>query len=253
MSEAEKIWRGGCHCGAIRFEVRGELRDVLDCNCTVCTKKGFLHWIVEPERFRLVQGAPTTYTFGTHTAKHTFCGRCGMHPFYTPRSHPDHVDVNVRCLDDVDLRAIHAQRFEGRDDWEGSRAALDVHPVVETVRVAEKLATFDDTWNPRIIAELNGQAVKVAKLEGPFVWHAHATEDELFYVVRGHLRMELRDARGERALDVREGELVVIPHGVEHRPVADAAVSVMLFEPMSTLNTGDAKGDPRQRDALQRI
>jgi hypothetical protein len=244
-------WTGSCHCGAVRFEVDGEIDDVLECNCTICSKKGFLHWIVRPECFRKLSGELTTYTFGTNTAQHRFCPRCGVHPFYTPRSHPDHVDVNVRCLDGVDLSALRIRRFDGRGDWEGSRAALDHAPLppIEKVVVADKLALFADAWNPRIVAELNGQHVKLAKLRGPFTWHAHASEDELFYVVKGRLRMELRD----RAIELDPGELVVIPRNVEHRPVANEEVHVMLFEPASTLNTGDAAGDPRTRRELQKI
>ena len=107
------------------------------------------------------------------------------------------------------------------------------------VNLAEKLALFADHWNPRIVAELNGQHVKLVKFQGPFVWHKHDAEDELFLVVRGRFRMELRD--GE--VEVSAGELIVIPRGVEHRPVADDEVHVLLFEPASTLNTGDAKGE----------
>jgi len=110
---------------------------------------------------------------------------------------------------------------------------------VRKVNLAEKLALFADHWNPRIVAELNGQHVKLVKFQGPFVWHKHDAEDELFLVVRGRFRMELRD--GE--VEVSAGELIVIPRGVEHRPVADDEVHVLLFEPASTLNTGDAKGE----------
>lgn len=130
------VQRGSCHCGDLRFEVDGPIEDVLDCNCSVCTKKGFLHWIVEPSRFRLLAGEPRTYTFGTGVAKHTFCGRCGMHPFYTPRSHPRHVDVNVRCLDGVDVSAIPRTPFDGRSDWEGSRARLDTEASPGPIRGA---------------------------------------------------------------------------------------------------------------------
>src|ERR1051326_850437 len=100
-----RSYRGSCHCGAVRFEVDSATTEVIDCNCSVCTKKGILHLIVPESRFRLVQGAGAlaTYTFGTHVAKHMFCGTCGMHAFYRPRSHPDHWDVNVRCIDDVPL------------------------------------------------------------------------------------------------------------------------------------------------------
>ena len=107
--------------------------------------------------------------------------------------------------------------------------------MIEKVNLAAKLATFAERWTPKIVAELNGQHVKVAKLEGPFVWHHHENEDELFLVVKGSFRMELRDG----SVDVGEGELVVVPRGVEHRPVADAEVHIVLFEPAGTLNTGD--------------
>jgi mannose-6-phosphate isomerase-like protein (cupin superfamily) len=107
----------------------------------------------------------------------------------------------------------------------------------ETVNLAEKFTRFDDHWAPRIVGELNGQYVKLAKLEGEFVWHHHDEEDELFYVTRGELRIELED--GE--LLVREGEFAIIPRGVRHRPVAEKEVHVMLFEPRTTLNTGDVQ------------
>ncbi|MGM0575192.1 MAG: GFA family protein [Myxococcota bacterium] len=120
MSETE-TYEGGCHCGAIRFRVDVEEHRLIDCNCSVCSKKGFLHLIVPPERFTLLRGreAIRTYTFGTHTAKHTFCGTCGIHPFYTPRSHPDGVSVNARCLEgDGDLLSrFTVVPFDGRN-WE---------------------------------------------------------------------------------------------------------------------------------------
>jgi hypothetical protein len=105
----------------VRFRVTGDLADTIDCNCSVCTKKGFLHLIVAPERFELLTGADelTTYQFNTNTAKHTFCRTCGMHPFYVPRSDPDKIDVNVRCLDGVDVAQLHPQPFDGRN-WEAS-------------------------------------------------------------------------------------------------------------------------------------
>src|SRR5262245_4369375 len=118
-----RTFSGGCHCESVRFEVVGPIDDVLDCNCSICRKKGFLHWIVPPERFRQLSGELSTYTFGTKTATHRFCPRCGVHPFYSPRSHPGHVDVNVRCLDDVDPSALPVRAFDGRGDWEGSRAS----------------------------------------------------------------------------------------------------------------------------------
>jgi len=112
-------YAGGCHCGRVRFRVSADLADVTECNCSICSKKGFLHLIVPPERFELLSGAEdlTTYRFNTGTAKHTFCRNCGMHPFYVPRSDPDKIDVNARCLDDVDLAGIRPHRFDGRH-WE---------------------------------------------------------------------------------------------------------------------------------------
>lgn len=110
---------------------------------------------------------------------------------------------------------------------------------MDKIDIAAKLATFTDHWQPRIVAELNGQHVKLVKLQGTFVWHHHAHEDELFFVLAGQLRMELRD----RTIELGPGEMLVVPRGVEHRPVAEAEVSVLLFEPAGTLNTGSAGGD----------
>ena len=110
---------------------------------------------------------------------------------------------------------------------------------VEKVNLAEKLSRFSEHWQPRIVGELNGQQVKLVKFRGAFVWHHHDHEDELFLVVRGRFRMELRD----RSIDLAEGELVVIPRGVEHRPVADEEVHVLLFEPAGTLNTGNVRNE----------
>jgi hypothetical protein len=122
-----RTYTGGCHCGRVRYEVTGPLARVTECNCSICTRKGYLHWIVPPDRFRLLRGddALETYQFGTGTAQHHFCRHCGVASFYVPRSHPDHVDVNVRCLDDVDLRALDVVAFDGRR-WEESVAKLQV-------------------------------------------------------------------------------------------------------------------------------
>ena len=116
---------GGCHCGRLRFEVSGKIDRVLDCNCSICAKKGFLHWIVAPERFRLLSapGDAALYRFNTRTAKHYFCPVCGISAYYVPRSHPDMIDVNVRCLDGVDPSDLQIEPFDGRN-WERSRAAL---------------------------------------------------------------------------------------------------------------------------------
>ena len=121
----EKVYEGGCHCGRVRFRVRTDLSGVLDCNCSICTKKGFLHLIVAPEQFELLSGADAlaTYTFNTGIAKHTFCSACGIHAFYVPRSHPDKIDVNVRCLEGVDLAAVKVTPYDGRN-WVEARAML---------------------------------------------------------------------------------------------------------------------------------
>ena len=115
----QQTMEGGCHCGRVRFRVTGDLAQTTYCNCSICTKKGILHLIVPPAQFELMSGADdlATYQFNTGTAKHTFCKVCGMHPFYVPRSDPDKIDVNVRCLDDVDLSAIKLEQFDGRH-WE---------------------------------------------------------------------------------------------------------------------------------------
>ena len=116
-----QTYQGSCHCGRVRFRVTGALSGVTDCNCSICTKKGFLHWIVPPERFELLSGADdlATYRFNTGTARHTFCKVCGIHPFYVPRSDPDKIDVNVRCIDDIDLTALSPKPFDGRN-WEAA-------------------------------------------------------------------------------------------------------------------------------------
>jgi hypothetical protein len=113
------IYKGGCHCGQVRFEVAGVLDRIVECNCSICTKKGYRHWIVPRTAFRLLHGADglATYTFNTGVAKHHFCSVCGVAAFYIPRSDPDKVDVNVRCLEDVDLSRVPVQPFDGQN-WE---------------------------------------------------------------------------------------------------------------------------------------
>ena len=114
-----KTMQGGCHCGRVRFQVTADLDRVTYCNCSMCSKKGFLHLIVPPAQFELVSGKDnlTTYEFNTRTAKHTFCKTCGIHAFYVPRSDPDKIDVNVRCIDGIDLAALTIKTFDGQH-WE---------------------------------------------------------------------------------------------------------------------------------------
>ncbi len=107
------------------------------------------------------------------------------------------------------------------------------------VNINEKLSLIHDHWNPRIAGELNGQQVKLVKFKGEFVFHKHDNEDELFYVLKGSFKMEFRD----RTITVNENEFLIVPRGVEHKPVADEEVSVMLFEPASTLNTGNVENE----------
>ena len=119
---------------------------------------------------------------------------------------------------------------------------------MDKINLAEKFASFTEHWQPKIVGELNGQQVKLAKFSGAFVWHHHEHEDELFLVVRGRFRMELRD----RTIELGPGEMLIVPRGVEHRPVADAEVAVLLFEPAGTLNTGNVRSE-RTVDTLDRI
>lgn len=118
----------------------------------------------------------------------------------------------------------------------------------EKVNIAQKLSLFDEHWSPKIVGGLNGQHVKLVKLLGEFVWHHHDDEDELFLVVEGRFRMEYRD----RSEWIEAGEFVVVPRGVEHRPVAEEEAHVMLFEPAGTVNTGNVTGGMTQ-EALDRI
>ena len=119
---------------------------------------------------------------------------------------------------------------------------------MEVVSLAQKFSLFSDYWSPKIVAELNGQQVKVAKLKGEFIWHHHEHEDELFLVMKGCLRIRLRD----REVTVNEGEFFVVPRGVEHQPIAEEEVQVVLLEPASTLNTGNVRNQ-RTVERLDRV
>ena len=120
---------------------------------------------------------------------------------------------------------------------------------MKKISLREKFSAINDHWNPRIAAELNGQYVKLVKFQGPFTWHHHETEDELFMVVEGRFRMEYRDESGaDRSEWIEAGELIVVPRGVEHRPVADEECQVLLFEPVSTLNTGNTENELTRKE-----
>ena len=118
---------------------------------------------------------------------------------------------------------------------------------MQKVNLAEKFALIQEHWQPRVAGELNGQQVKLVKFQGEFVWHHHDHEDELFLVVAGRFRMEFRD----RVVDLEAGEFLVVPRGVEHRPVADEEVQVLLFEPASTLNTGNVENERTVRELAE--
>jgi hypothetical protein len=118
MSETLIVHRGGCHCGRVRFEVDAPARiEALDCNCSICTMSAFVHLIVPAAHFRLLSGADvlTEYTFNTGAAKHRFCRHCGVKSFYIPRSNPDGVDVNVRCIDEGTLASVRIMPFDDRE------------------------------------------------------------------------------------------------------------------------------------------
>jgi hypothetical protein len=118
-------YTGGCHCGAVRFQVVVDNHRVEDCNCSICRQKGFLHLIIPPEKFTLLQGEAelTTYKFNTGIAQHKFCRICGIHPFYIPRSHPNCIDINVRCLDGDVIGNFEIVPFDGVN-WEANMHKL---------------------------------------------------------------------------------------------------------------------------------
>jgi hypothetical protein len=118
-------YRGGCHCGAVQYEVEGEIADLAVCNCSICAKTAYIHWQVPTAGFRLLtpEDAVETYEFGTRTAKHWFCRICGISSFRRSRLHPDGVDVNVRCLEGVDAERLETRRFDGQN-WERAAERL---------------------------------------------------------------------------------------------------------------------------------
>lgn len=119
---------------------------------------------------------------------------------------------------------------------------------MNAINLKEKFNLFNEHWTPKLVAELNGQHVKIARIKGEFIWHKHEQEDELFLVVMGRFRMEFRD----KTVLVQEGEIIVVPHGVEHRPVADEEAHILMFEPANTLNTGNVIND-RTVDKIENI
>jgi mannose-6-phosphate isomerase-like protein (cupin superfamily) len=127
---------------------------------------------------------------------------------------------------------------------------ISLERFMDKINLKQKLSLINDHWNPRIIGELNGQYLKLVKFKGPFTWHHHETEDEMFLVVKGRFRMEFRENGSDpsqpgrqREVWLEEGEFIIVPRGVEHRPVADKEAEVLLFEPASTLNTGNVQDE----------
>lgn len=114
---------------------------------------------------------------------------------------------------------------------------------MQKINLQEKLSHINDHWNPRIAGELNGQYVKLVKFQGPFTWHHHENEDELFMVVKGRFRMDYRDEASNQSVWIGEGEMIIVPRGVDHCPVAEEECHVLLFEPASTLNTGNRENE----------
>jgi hypothetical protein len=122
-----KVWKtGSCHCGKVQFRVRSEFAEALDCDCSICRKKGYLHLIVPAEDFELIQGqdALNCYSFNTGVAKHLFCTACGISPYYIPRSHPDGFDVNLRCIDELELDSVRVTPFLG-SKWEENIGSIE--------------------------------------------------------------------------------------------------------------------------------
>jgi mannose-6-phosphate isomerase-like protein (cupin superfamily) len=129
------------------------------------------------------------------------------------------------------------------------RPAFSAGDIGQKVNLIDKLALFDDHFNPRVVGQVNDTAVKLVKFQGEFVWHSHEHEDELFFVVGGSFEMHFRD----KIVTVNTGEFLIVPHGVEHKPVAEREVSIMLIEPATTLNTGDAAPSDLTRTTLETI
>ena len=119
---------------------------------------------------------------------------------------------------------------------------------MKKINISQKLAQFNDHWNPRIIGELNQQHLKIAKIKGEFIWHKHDEEDEMFLVLEGTLKIAFRD----RTETIQENEIIIVPKGVEHKPIADEEVSIMLFEPATTINTGALENE-RTRKNLESL
>jgi GNAT superfamily N-acetyltransferase len=203
-------FEGGCHCARVRFRVTAALDGVTRCNCSICSKKGFLHLIVPLAQFELLSGADdlTVYRFNTGVAKHQFCRHCGVHPFYVPRSDPDKIDVNVRCLDGVDADTIPAAPFDGRN-WEEAihsapwRASGAVAPIdIRREEITSAAASA-------LIAELNAELTRIYPEDGVCHFRLDAEEVEAgrgaFLVAR--FGGEAAGCGAVRRIDAETGEI----------------------------------------------
>lgn len=124
---------------------------------------------------------------------------------------------------------------------------------MDKINIQEKFNLFSDYWSPKIVEDLNDSHIKFAKLKGEFVWHHHENEDELFLIIKGNLTIKFREKDGEKEVHLKEGELIVIPKGIEHKPICEEEVQVMLIEPKTTLNTGNVTNDEKTHEVLDRI
>ena len=267
---------GSCYCGSVRFSIEAPFGGSAHCHCSMCRRAhgaAFVSWLVTmTERFSLESDSSLRWFASSEQSERGFCNTCGTTLFFRSSVCPGETHVTLASLEEghgvtpelhcftdhsvswapisddlprydstsealARYRAIEPMTRREAASTDQTRASDQAmtRPRLAKVNLQEKLALFDEQWSPRVVAELNGQQVKVAKVEGPFDWHHHEAEDELFLVVEGRLHIELRD----ETIQLDPGELLVVPRGVEHRPVSDGETHIVLFEPKSTLNTGN--------------
>jgi uncharacterized protein len=234
---------GGCHCGRVRFRVTGDLATATICNCSICRRKGFVHLIVPPAQFELLSGAEalSVYTFNTGTARHQFCSSCGMHPFYVPRSDPDKIDVNVRCLEGVDLASLPTHEFDGANWEEAIQGDLGWREPRGAGRVTTAIWRRLDVPGHdscRVIDEATGP-----RLEGTAVFLEEGRAWRLDYEIRCDQRWHTRQVAvtgwaGDRGIDVRltaDGAGAWFANGVPCPQVAGCLDVDLGFTPATNL------------------
>ena len=271
MTRTDTSLRGGCHCGLLRvaFTTRHDPAELAPraCDCSFCRSHGAFY-VSDPEgRLSITEartGAMREYRQGSGEARFLLCGECGVLVAVIHRHAAGiHGAVNAACLDARDAfaatvavspQALAPEERISRwlalwipdvalavaDDAAPGRGIESVgHEPAESVQQAphprDLAAALDELWSPRVIGELDDAYIKVAKVHGTFGWHHHAGEDELFFVLAGRLRIEMRD----RHVTLGEGDMFIVPKGVEHNPVAEQECLVMLVERKSTLHSGD--------------